>query len=167
MSDIRRTDANSREVKAIELIAGLDARLNKDGKYLETRLRQVPDLWRKYRLARTLVEKVVDGLYATLTPRVLLRMQRLCEDGEIIFRPKNALNKFTDTHIVLETDLKKLVNTAMCAECAMCLKSGSEIKQCELRKTLINVAPPSTIAEGSSLCEYSSVAVNSKYGEYV
>lgn len=167
MSEIRRTDANSREVRAIELIAGLDARLNNDEKYIEERLRSVPGLWRKYRIAKAFTERVIDGLYATLTPRVLLRLQRLCTNGEIVFRPRSPLNASTDTHIVLESDLKKLVNTAMCAECAMCLKCGSEIKNCELRKTLVNVAPPSKIAEGSSLCEYSSVAVNSEYGDYI
>lgn len=164
---IRKTEANSREIHAIEFIAGLDNRLAKDGKYLENRLRSVPDLWRQYRIAKTATEKVIDGLYETLEPKVLARLTRLCTFGEVYFRYESPVNKATDAQLVLDKDIDVLVNTAMSSTCAFCMKTGTEIKECELRRSLMNIAPPTVLFEGSSLCEYAAVAHDNELGDYI
>lgn len=161
-----RTEVTSREMRAIEVIAGLDNRLAKDEQYLEARLKSIPDIWRTYRLAKVSIEKVIDGLYTTLPGNQLLHMRNLQTNGEIVFRSRSPLNSRTDTQIVLSNDLKYLINESMRQNCALCLKTDREIKKCQLRKVLMNVAP---FAEKSktSLCEYVNIATNHELGEYV
>lgn len=154
--EIERTEATSREIKSIELIAALDARLTNDQVYLTERLRSVPDLYRQWRIAQTATEKVIDGLYSTLIPKTLLRMQRSYESGEVVIRPKSSLNKLTDSTIVLTEDLNKLVRVVVGEQCAMCLKDKGDIRKCELRKALMNVCPPSEKFDGF-LCEYAKL----------
>lgn len=163
----KRTEANSREIRAIEYIAGLEARIIGDEKYVEKRLKSVPDLWRQYRIVSTAITKVVDGLYDTLEPNVLHRMRRLCDHAEVVFRTRSPLNKSTDTAIVLEKDINVVINAAMESRCAICLKEGSDIKKCELRKALMNIAPPSDLEKSGSLCPYSYVAAHCDLGEYI
>ena len=151
-----RTKPNSKELHTIELIAGLDARLTMDKEYLIPRLKSVPDLWRQYRIAETAIAKVLDGLYETVDAHALLHMRKIYDHGEVVIRPRNPLNKRTDTQIVLTEDLKNLVNIVIGDQCAMCLKTGRDIKKCKLRKALMNVAPPTEICEGS-LCEYTRI----------
>ena len=167
MSDeVKRTEANSREIRAIEYAAGLDMQLPSDGGYLKERLKSVPDLWRQYRIAKVAIDKVVEGLYETLPTKTLLRLNRLCTQGEIIFRPKSTLNKSTDTQIVLDKDLKVLINAAMGSKCAFCVKTGKESRKCELRNALMNIVPPDYIDNGL-LCDYAVVAANCDLEDYI
>lgn len=152
-NDIPRTEASSREMHTIEYIAGLDARLVDGERHLEKRLRSVPDLYRQYRIARVATEKVLDGLYSTLELRALNHLTRMNQQSEIIFRPKSVLNRSTDSQVVLTKDLKFLVREALNSKCSMCMGTPGEVKACELRKVLMNVAPLKEIHEGS-LCGY-------------
>jgi hypothetical protein len=152
-NDIPRTETSSRELHAIEYVAGIDARLVESEKYLEKRLRSVPDLYRQYRIARVATEKVLNGLYSTMTPRALNHLTRMNQQSEIVFRPKSILNKSTDSQVVLTKDLKVLIREALSSKCSMCMGAPGEIKECELRKALLNVAPLKDIREGS-LCGY-------------
>lgn len=124
-----RIPANARELHNIELIAGLDARLIAGEKALEPRLRQIPGAWRNWRLAASCIGKVLDGIYATLPERTLLHMEKLCKCGEAIIRPKPMIKMPNDVQIVLNDDLKLLINTTISAECAMCLKDAREQKK--------------------------------------
>ena len=164
--DIPKMEANSKEMRTIEYVAGLDARLSLNGKYLEKRLKTVPDLWRQWRIAQVATEKVLDGLYDTLEPKAMHRIRRLCDQGEVYFRFDNILNKTTDTQLILTEDLKVLINAAMSSSCAMCMKEGREIKRCELRKALMNISPPNILG-GSSRCDFADVASNCDLGDYI
>lgn len=165
MSDVKR-EVTSREMRAIEVIAGLNNRLNKDEKHLETRLKLIPDMWRRYRIAKSAIDKVIDGIYENVPMSVLLHMRKLQDNSELVFRPKSPLNSRTDVHVVLATDLKYLINDAMRQNCAMCLKTDREIKHCELRKVLMNVAPFQERSH-TALCEYVHEAIKHDLGEYV
>ena len=101
-------EANARELRAIEYIGALDARLTLNEKYLEPRLRSVPDLYRQYRIAKVATEKVIDGLYSTMDQKSLLYLRRVSENSELIFRPKSVLNDATDSQVVLKKDLLTL-----------------------------------------------------------
>ena len=156
-NEIKKTDATYRELKSIELIAALDARLANDQKYLTERLRSVPDLYRQWRIAQVATEKVIDGIYSTLMPDTLLRMRRSYENGEIVIRPKSTLNNRTDSTVVLTQDLTKLVAAALKSECAMCIKTGVEARKCKLRDTLLRTSPPHEISKDRNfLCEYAN-----------
>ena len=159
-------EVTSREMRAIEVIAGLDNRLSNDGKYLEERLKSIPDLWRQFRMAQVATQKVIDGLYATVPPKVLIHMRGLQTNGELVFRPRSPLNKRTDVQIVLSNDLKFLINSVMADNCAMCLKTDKDINKCELRKVLMNVAPFAEKSKTGS-CEYVNIATNHELGDYV
>lgn len=67
--------------------------------------------------------------------------------------------------LVSEDDLRTLVNTAMAAECAICLKDDNEAERCPLRRAMQYIAPP--FAEPSSGCGYRDIAVASEYGKYL
>ena len=154
-------DHNSRELHAIEYIAALDRRLADSKKPLEKRLRSVPDLWRQYRIAETAVSKTLDGLYSTMTLSGLDHMLRVCEKSEVILRPKSVLNASLDSQVIRTKDLVILIQAALNSHCSMCMNTGFEIKQCELRKALMNVAPLVEVDPNTSLCGYAK-AVNGK-----
>ena len=52
------TEANAREVHAIEFLAGLDAQLKANEQALKERLQSIPNGWRNYRLSLKMTEKV-------------------------------------------------------------------------------------------------------------
>lgn len=167
-NDIQRTEANSKEIRGVEYLAALDAKLADYRPYLEERLKSVPDIYRQYRIAETAMSKVVNNLYDTLEPNVLFRIRKLREGSELVFRPKSPLNKSTDSQLVLEKDLDKLINAAMSATCACCLKTGREAKKCELRKALMNICPPNTLSiDSMGMCDYAIVAATNDLGGYI
>lgn len=158
--------ANAREIHSIEFIAGLDAQLKQGQEILKERLQRIPGAWRNFRLAMSCIEKVVDGIYATLPPRTLRHMDKLAACGEIIIRPKPMIKMPNDVQIVLNDDLKLLINTSIASECAVCLKDAKEQKKCALRKALENIAPTAALHE-DGLCTYVDVVTGNKLGEYI
>lgn len=154
-TDIQRVEATSRELHAIEYIAGLEKRFEEGEKYLEKRLRLVPDLYRQFRITKTALGKTLDGLYKTLDIRALKHMLKMCDNSEVIFRPRSVLNNSTDAQVVLTKDLKTIISAAVGYHCTLCLKSGKEVKKCELRKALMNIAPLTELETGD-LCGYAS-----------
>ena len=159
-------DANSREVHAIEFLAGLDAQLTANEQYLKARLQTIPNAWRNYRLARRMSEMVIDAVYATLPEKTMRHMARLCAIGEIVIRPKPALTRGAYYQAVDNEDLKFLINRAMEGCCAICLKNPAESKGCAMRKALMRVAPPETL-RGDGICDYRDVAARCEMGEYI
>jgi len=157
-------EPNAREVHAVEFIAGLDQQLVFNEKFLEERLKEA-GLWRWYRIAMSAVEKVIDGLYATLPQKTMKHMQRLNECGEIVIRPKGAI-KYDDVQIVQTDDLRVLINTALMGECVMCVKDRAEQKGCKFRKSMARIVPANKLPKDGT-CPYLDVVVRGKYGEYI
>lgn len=158
--------ANAREIHNIEFLAGLDAQLIQGQEILKPRLEKIPNGWRNFRLAVTTTEKVLDAVYATLPPRTLLHMQRLCRLGQVIIRPKPAIKMPDDVQIVLTEDLRLLINAAIAAECAVCLKDARAQKKCQLRRALENIAPTAEV-HANGLCAYTDVAAGNELGQYI
>lgn len=154
-TNIPRTDMTSKELHAVEYIAALEKRLDENDGYLEKRLRSIPDMYRQYRLAKSSIGRVLDNLYDTMQPKALNHMLKVCQNSELIFRPKSILNESSDAQVITNKDLELLVGIAINSCCSLCLKTCSEIKQCELRKTLMNVAPLNELSD-SSLCGYTN-----------
>lgn len=159
-------ETNGREVRVIEFLAGLDAQLINGQTVLADRLKKIPSAWRNFRLAATMTEKVLDELYKTLPPKTLLHMQRIRQFGEVIIRPRPACKLPDDVQIVDKDDLKHLINVAMAAECAVCLKDTRQQKKCKLRRTLETVAQPEAL-KNDGLCPYTHVAAGNEYGRYI
>lgn len=158
--------ANAREIHIIEFLAGLDAQLMQGQEILRDRLALVPDGWRKFRLAVTTTEKVLDGIYETLPMKTLKHMDRLCQCGQVIIRPRPLVKMPDDVQIVPADDLRLIINMIVAQECAMCLKSPPEQKGCKLRKALEIIAPTAEVYR-NGLCSYVDVAAAHKLGEYI
>ena len=158
--------ANAREIHIIEFLAGLDAQLMQGQEILRDRLALVPDGWRKFRLAVTTTEKVLDGIYETMPMKTLKHMDRLCQCGQVIVRPRPLVKMPDDVQIVPADDLRLIINMIVAQECAMCLKAPPEQKSCKLRKALRNIAPTAEVYK-NGLCSYVDVAAAHKLGEYI
>lgn len=159
-------EPNSREVHAIEFLAGLDNQLASNQDALRPRLEKIPNGWRDYRLAVTRTEKVLDAVYETLPDKTLRHMERLCLHGEVVIRPKPLIKMPDDVQIVPTEDLRMLINSAMQSECAICVKDCREQKKCRLRKALSTIAPANNVT-ADGLCPYTNVVAKCEYGQYI
>ena len=158
-------DISGPELRGIEYMAALDARLQEYSKPLEERLRKTDGGWRNYRLAMTCMEKAIDAVYASVDDETRMHMRNLAESSEVFIRPTvQAVEKNLQT--VAEEHLKILVNTSMASECAVCLKEGTDVRKCALRKALMFTAPPSRIPENRR-CPYSEIALCHELGQYM
>ena len=134
---------------------------------LKPRLEKIPNGWRDFRLAVTRTKKVLDAVYDTLPEKTLRHMDRLCRCGEVVIRPKPLIRiPENDVQIVTNDDLKLLINAAISAECAMCVKDGVGQKKCALRKALETIAPAEEVHQ-NGLCAYVDVATGNEYGNYI
>lgn len=163
---MEKSELNALEIHGIEFLAGLDAQLYRFNGPLEPRLKSIPNGWRDYRLAMTLVEKVLDKLYDTMPTKTLLKFQRLNEISEVIVRPRPASRKGQYMQIVDNDDLKLLINKAIEHECAICMRRGGEVRSCPLRRALMDIAPPEELVKDGS-CNYQAVAQQNELGEYI
>ncbi len=159
-------EANGQEIHAIEFIAGLHARLKGDEKALEARLKAIPNGWRDYRLVSSRTEHLLDEIYKTLPTKTLIHMQRLCECGQIIIRPKPLIKMPDDVQIVCSDDLKTLINHAIENTCTICVKDHKGQKKCPLRKALMNIAPTGDIHKDGH-CSYMDVVAGNELGKYI
>lgn len=158
-------DISGPELRAIEFLAALDARLTDYSKPLEERLRKTKDGWRNYRVAVACMEKAIDAVYESVDNETRQHMRRLVGTSEVIIRP-TARAAEVNLQTIDENHLKVLVNTSMSAECAMCLKEGTDVRKCALRKALLFAAPPSRIPDNGR-CPYAEVALCHDLGKYM
>lgn len=159
-------DMNSNELHCMGFLAGLDSQLHEHDKHMEARLKSIPGGWRDYRLAMKMVEKVVDAVYATMPEKVKRRMMLLCENGEVVIRPRPVATSHAYVQIVDNDDVKVISNRAIEGDCAICMKRDGAVRSCPLRRALLNVVPPSEIANDGT-CPYQHVATNNALGKYI
>ncbi|MDL2317676.1 hypothetical protein LJC74_01090 [Eubacteriales bacterium OttesenSCG-928-A19] len=155
--ELERKEANGREVSVILNMALLDGNLRHGGDALKKRLQSIPHGWRNYRLASSIIDKLVVQIYETMTGKQLQSLQRTIKTSESVIRPKQ-ISKGPGWLTITDEDAERLVNTAMANECAICLKSGADIKKCKLRRSLLNVAPPDDLLTHG--CAYQQIAVD-------
>ena len=159
-------EPNAREIHCIEFLAGLDAQLAQGQNILRERLKLIPNGWRNFRLAASTTQKVLDGIYDTLPVKTLKHMDRLCQCGQIVIRPKPLIKMPDDAQIVLTEDLRMLINLVVGSECQICVKTPQEQKGCRLRKTLANIAPTEDVRRDGR-CSYLDVVAGNELGKYI
>ena len=159
-------EANAREIHAIEFLAGLDCRLFAAQDVLKPRLEKIPNGWRDFRLATTTTERLLNAVYDTLPDKTLRHMNKLCQYGEVVIRPKPMVKLQDDVQIVDTGDLRTLINAVIGHECAMCVKDAREQKGCKLRKALHHIAPTAEL-DKDGLCTYIDVAAGNELGRYI
>lgn len=156
--------ASGRERAIIEYLSALDAQLIAHQDVLRERLKLIPNGWRQWRLMTATANNLLTAIYDTLPTKTLLYMQRLCTYGEVLVRLKPAA-RTPEQIVASEDDLREIINAAMAAECAVCLKDDRQAKGCKLRRALMNIVPPETFSVQG--CEYRDVAIQCDYGEYI
>lgn len=145
-------DANAKEMEAIQFLAALDGQLIISEPDIKDRLKRIPDAWRQYRIAKKFVSNVIIKLYETLPDKTLIYLDRLHHRGEVIVRMK-PVRTDDGTKLVPADAINILVNSAINAECPICLRTPTEMKKCKLRKALMIVAPPDNIPN-TKTCPY-------------
>lgn len=158
-------EANGLEMHWIEILAAMDAQLERGEAALKDRLSKIPNGWRDYRLASKTVARVITALYATLPEKNMRHMRMLVDHGEVVIRQKRAVRS-DYVQMVANDDLKQLVNRVIASECAMCLNDAIAQKHCPLREVLERTAPTEKL-KPNGLCEYLDVAAEYELGEYL
>ena len=130
------------------------------GEAVRERLRPVKGGWRDLRLMISLVTKTQNRLVDTMPERRWDYYYNLSQRGRIrVELPGPAkIGRYIMIH---EKNLSVLAEAAMCGECAMCLRTGREVRGCLIRDALMEVAPPEEVRDlrGLSLgCEYRDAA---------
>ena len=157
-------EMNSKELHRFELIACLDMQLHGGQEPLKARLQTIPDGWRRYRAITAMLARLVSEIYTTMPERRVRYMETLCAHGEVLVRIKPAA-KSDENVLVPVSALREIVNRAMLQKCRYCFEDRAGIKACELRKALIECAPPIDLNLGE--CPYRHVVENCEEGEYI
>lgn len=155
---------NGRELREIEFMLALDARVAEGGDCLKTRLKGIKNGWRDYRLMAVLTRKVLAGIYDTLPNKTLQHLDKMRKDGEALIRFKPA-SRAPEWAVIRDDELKTLINLAMASECALCMKEGKQIDRCRLRRTLMDICPPTDDTDIG--CGFREAAAQLDYVEYV
>lgn len=157
-------DMNSRELHRVELIAAIHAQLAGGEEPLKKRLQTISHGWRDYRMILTRIGRLLTQLYETMPENRLRYIETLCAHGEVLIRVKPAAK--SDENILIPVSaLKMLVNHAMAGTCTMCFEGRDKIKACQLRKALMEVAPPVDLSVGE--CPYRYVVEQNDEGKYI
>lgn len=159
-----RRHMNGQEMRVIEYLAAMDSKITQSGEALRERLKDIPNGWRQWRLMAVTTDRLLAQLYDTMPIKNLRHIQNICDYGEIIIRIA-PVSRVPEHTLISEDDLRVVFNTAMAAECAICLKDGKEIDRCPLRRAMLSIAPPSE--DPPIGCGYRNHAMASEYGKYI
>ena len=157
-------EMNSKELHRFELVACLDMQLTSGQEPLKARLQTIPNGWRDWRMIQARLARLVTQIYATMPEKRMKYMRSICAYGEVLIRLKPAA-KSDENVLVPVSALKVLVNGAMLQKCRYCFEDRAGIKACELRKALIEAAPPIDLNMGE--CPYRHVVETCEEGEYI
>ena len=127
--------ANSKELDQIFTMFAAAQELEHAEKYMERRVRAIPNGWRDLRLCRTLLDKMVVNLVGTLQPEKLKAMKRMLPRMKFkVICGTHASHSKDDETILAMNDLDTLVHFAHEANCKMCMEANC--RACKLGKTL-------------------------------
>lgn len=155
---------NGREMQVIEYLAVAECELGKGERTLRERLDMIPNGWRQWRLMTVVTQKLLEQVYDTMPVKSLKHMRDICQYGEMLIRMRPAVRP-PERMMVDDADMRTIINTAMEAECAICIRDAREIKACKLRRALMGIAPPNELPVNG--CGYRDVAVQSEHGNYI
>lgn len=160
------TRMNGKEMKALQLVWNLLGTMEgSSGAALEARLRRA-GAWRMWRLAAGWLRR---ALAQMVSRTVCLEQQQQCEyvlqhgSIDIALRASGGNERV----VVPAEALKKLADTAIYYECALCLREEQNVRRCPLRRALLQACLPDSF-EDSSGCVYRDLVLSSeKKGEYI
>lgn len=157
--------ANGREMAAIDWLGVLCAMMADHEQGIKSRLNGVKNGWRDYRLALTLVSKLLGKAVAGLPAHQQRHVRNVLKTHEVTLRPAQIVKTPNDMLLIDEAAFRTIINTAMAAECAICLKSEAEIRGCKLRKALETCIMLEEYPKVG--CGYTDVVTNNELGKYI
>lgn len=168
IAEQNRQKLNGRELAMLELLVMMHGMMHGRGtKDLEGLMRRsAPNGWVQFRQAMGILDKLLDKVYDAIPVSNLRMIDNMMRNGEVSIKLQRAGAYDDDLTIAPAKELTMVINCAMHAECAMCLKNRADIKRCELRRALDAINPPETFETTS--CPYRDVVLASdKPGEYI
>ena len=157
--------ANGREMAAIDWLGVLCAMMADHEQGIKSRLNGVKNGWRDYRLALTLVSKLLGKAVAGLPAHQQRHVRNVLKTHEVTLRPAQIVKTPNDMLLIDKAAFRTIINTAMAAECAICLKSEDEIRGCKLRKALETCIMLEKYPKFG--CGYTDVVTNNELGKYI
>ena len=157
--------ANGREMAAIDWLGVLCAMMADHEQGIKSRLNGVKNGWRDYRLALTLISKLLGKAVAGLPAHQQRHVTNVLRTHEIHLRLASTAKIPGDCLMVERDAFREIINTAMAAECAICLKSEAEIRGCKLRKALETCIMLEEYPKVG--CGYTDVVTNNELGKYI
>ena len=157
--------ANGREMAAIDWLSVLCAMMADHEQGIKSRLNGVKNGWRDYRLALTLVSNLLGKAVAGLPAHQQRHVRNVLKTHEVTLRPAQIIKTPNDMLLIDKAAFRTIINTAMAAECAICLKSEAEIRGCKLRKALETCIMLEEYPKVG--CGYTDVVTNNELGKYI
>lgn len=157
--------ANGREMAAIDWLGVLCAMMADHEQGIKSRLNGIKNGWRDYRLALTLVSKLLGKAVAGLPAHQQRHVRNVLKTHEVTLRPAQIVKTPNDMLLIDKAAFRTIINTAMAAECSICLKSEDEIRGCKLRKALETCIMLEKYPKFG--CGYTDVVTNNELGKYI
>ena len=122
-------------------------------------------VWRDLRLMTRLVGTLQDALMRTMPATREAYYDEYRRNGhyELVLNGPVRQKRYV---MISDRKLAAVMEAAMCSECVLCVREGSEIRKCELREAMLEVAPPTETQDGRWIrCEYRRAAGQLVSGE--
>ena len=159
-----KPDLNRREKHGLEMMMACASEMHKNAPALKERLTMIDRRgYAYYRMALGLMDKALGLVYDTTPVRQLKQMYAICKSGAVQLTTSPALTPANYT-AVKNSDLNKLCGAAVNERCLLCVKDGTEARNCELRKTLMTLWPPNELPKFGD-CPYQGVRWFENAGE--
>jgi len=91
------------------------------------------DLQKMQELAQKMINTIIDGIDVDQQSGVL----RFANNCELMVLPKSDIRTQTDWCVIEKKDIQTIISNVV-SDCSFCDKEGRAVKQCELRKALLN-----------------------------
>lgn len=163
---IEQTIPDGNELMNTCLLNSVNHNLTKHEDGLIKRLKNYKYGVRDYKLMKSLIDKTTKRLWDTMPEKSIKYAETLLKTSELTMKPTSVTSPVNGMDIVARDDLEAIVDKAMGAECAICLRDGKQIERCKLRRALWHVllVPDGYNDDG---CPYQKWAQECPDGDYL
>lgn len=147
---------SGREYYGLLCMVGAINEMELHGGYLKERLRKIPNGWRDYRLAQSLLASLFPAVLRTIPGRKIRAIEQEIRHAKIKLEINPVtIGDFDGVTYIEQQALMDAVNYIIGMNCFMCELRGADVKRCKVRKLLdsmmhYNVDPN---PDGSCPCE--------------
>lgn len=135
------------------------------GRIMKDRLHAVPKGQERFDLATEILLRLSDDIQCTMLSGQLITLDNMCRNGQIKIELKNATATPNMTAVVRCNEMMLIGRAAQQGECALCMRQGSEIRACELRKAFDECGLCSAQYDENLGCHYRNRPIDLDYVE--